>query len=219
VPKGEDTLKLLGARMVKTRVVDHIDHTDHVHHIDHIADGRPPVGRRQDDDERTDRVVEFDELYRREYRPLVALAYGLSGSRGAAEEIVQDAFMAAHRRWPSISSYDMPSMWLRRVVANRSASTVRRRVAEARALTRVATWANRPDPLPEQHDELWRAVRRLPPQQAKALLLRYVDDRTVAETASILGCSEGTAKTHLHRARRSLAGALPQHAPRRTKDD
>lgn len=162
-----------------------------------------------------DEAVDFDELYRREYRPLVALAYGLSGSRAAAEEIVQDAFLAAHRQWRHISTYDAPSMWLRRVVANRSVSTVRRRVAEAKALTRVGGWANRPQPLPEQHDELWRAVRRLPDQQAKAVLLRYVDDCTVAETASILGCTEGTVKTHLHRARRSLAGALPEHAPRR----
>jgi len=208
--------------MVRSRVMDRIDRTDRTDRTEEVADGRQSVGSRGDEHEHVDRAhgeVEFDELYKREYRPLVALAYGLSGSRGAAEEIVQDAFMAAHRRWPSISSYDMPSMWLRRVVANRSASTVRRRIAEARALTRVATWANRPDPLPERHDELWRAVRRLPSQQAKALLLRYVDDRTVAETASILGCTEGTVKTHLHRARRSLAGALPQHAPRRTHDD
>jgi RNA polymerase sigma-70 factor (ECF subfamily) len=167
--------------------------------------------------ERTDRL-EFDELYRREYRPLVALAYGLSGSRAAAEEIVQDAFLAAHKRWRQFKEYDAPSMWLRRVVANRSVSTVRRRVAEAKALTRVGTWATRPQTLPEQHDELWRAVRRLPDQQAKAMVLRYVDDRTVAETAEILGCTEGTVKTHLHRARRSLAGALPDHAPRRTHE-
>jgi RNA polymerase sigma-70 factor (ECF subfamily) len=164
-----------------------------------------------------DAAVDFDELYRREYRPLVALAYGLSGSRAAAEEIVQDAFLAAHRKWRHISTYDAPSMWLRRVVANRSVSTVRRRVAEAKALTRVGSWANRPQPLPEQHEELWKAIRRLPDQQAKAVLLRYVDDCTVAETAAILGCTEGTVKTHLHRARRSLAGALPEHAPRRTQ--
>jgi RNA polymerase sigma-70 factor (sigma-E family) len=176
-----------------------------------ISHARAHEGQRVHDDE----TVDFDELYRREYRPLVALAYGLSGSRAAAEEIVQDAFLAAHRKWRHISSYDAPSMWLRRVVANRSVSTVRRRVAEAKALTRVGSWANRPQPLPEQHEELWKAIRRLPDQQAKAVLLRYVDDCTVAQTATILGCTEGTVKTHLHRARRSLAGALPEHAPRR----
>lgn len=186
--------------------------------IDRAVDETSPIGRHDSYDE-TGPQVDLDELYRREYRPLVALAYGLSGSRAAAEEIVQDAFLAAHRRWQRVGAYDLPSMWLRRVVVNRSVSAVRRRLAEAKALTRVGSWANRPDPLPEQHDELWRAVRRLPPQQAKALFLRYVDDCTVAETAMVLGCSEGTVKTHLHRARRSLAGALSHHAPRRTHDD
>jgi len=192
--------------------------------MDRAAVEGPPAGYRDHHETRDDTraganaEVGLDELYRREYRPLVALAYGLSGSRSAAEEIVQDAFLAAHRRWSSVSSYDMPGMWLRRVVVNRSVSAVRRRIAEVRALTRVGSWADRPEPLPERYDELWRAIRRLPSQQAKALLLRYVDDRTVAETALILGCSEGTAKTHLHRARRSLADALPHHAPWRTHD-
>lgn len=188
--------------MGKTRVMDPV--ADGWSHVDPVDGADTPV-------------VDFDELYRHEYRPLVALAYGLSGSRTAAEEIVQDTFLAAHRRWPHISTYDRPGLWLRRVVMNRSVSTVRRRLAEARALTRVGTWANRPDALPEQHDELWRAIRRLPDQQAKALLLRYVDDRTVADTAAILGCSEGTVRTHLHRARRALADALPDYAPRRTQ--
>jgi RNA polymerase sigma-70 factor (sigma-E family) len=198
-------LEVLGSSMVRTGS---------------SAGPRASMARAAGDDRAPGRngKVEFDELYRREYRPLVALAYGLSGSRAAAEEIVQDAFLAAHKRWRQFSEYDAPSMWLRRVVANRSVSTVRRRVAEAKALTRVGTWASRPQPLPEQHDELWRAVRRLPDQQAKAVLLRYVDDRTVAETAQILGYTEGTVKTHLHRARRSLADALPYHAPRRTHD-
>jgi RNA polymerase sigma-70 factor (ECF subfamily) len=161
----------------------------------------------------------FEELYRRDFHSLVALAYGLSGSRTASEEIVQEAFLAAHRRWGRISRYDQPSLWLRRVVVNRSVSAVRRRVAEARALTRLRARPVRPHTLPERHDELWRAVRRLPPRQAKAVVLHYVDDCPVAEIASILGCSGGTVKTHLHRARQTLAEALGHDAPRRTHDD
>ncbi len=164
-------------------------------------------------------AVTFDELYRRDFHSLVALAYGLSGSRTGAEEIVQEAFLAAHRRWARISQYDDPSLWLRRVVLNRSVSAVRRRVAEARAMARLRAGPNRPHVLPEFHEELWRAMRRLPPRQAKAVVLHYVDDCSVAEVASILGCTDGTVKTHLHRARRTLADALGQHAPRRTHDD
>jgi RNA polymerase sigma-70 factor (ECF subfamily) len=155
----------------------------------------------------------FDELYRRDLRPLLALAYGLSGSRGAAEELVQEAFLAAHRRWERLCLYDDPGAWLRRVVVNRSVSGVRRRVAEARALARLGHRRTLPDELPARDEEVWRAVRALPGRQAQVVALHYLDDRSVAEVATILGCTDGTVKTHLHRARRALAAALDAPDP------
>ena len=56
--------------------------------------------------------------------------------------------------------------------------------------------------------ELWRLVRRLPEQQRWAVALHYVEDRPVAEVAGVLGCSEGSVKTHLSRARATLARQL-----------
>ena len=58
--------------------------------------------------------------------------------------------------------------------------------------------------------ELWRLVRRLPEQQRWAVALHYVEDRPVAEVAAVLGCSEGTVKTHLSRARATLARQLDE---------
>jgi len=150
----------------------------------------------------------LDEVYRREFPSLMALAYGLSGSRSAAEELVQDAFLAAHRQWSRIGGYDDLGAWLRRVVVNRSVSAVRRRVAESRALTRLGTRPPLPAPLPAPDEELWRAVRALPRRQAQAVALYYGDDRSIAEIATILDCAEGTVKAHLHAARQALAKAL-----------
>jgi len=150
----------------------------------------------------------FDELYRRDFRALVALAYGLSGSRAAAEELAQEAFLAAHRRWDRIGGYDDPSAWLRRVVVNRSVSAVRRRMAERRALARLGGRRVLPEVLPEPDEAVWRAVRALPPRQAQVVALFYVDDRSVADIALILECAQGTVKAHLHKARRALAVAL-----------
>ena len=93
-------------------------------------------------------VPAFDQLYRSDYRRLVALAYGLSGSRTAAEELAQEAFLAAHRRWDEIGAYDDPSAWLRRVVVNRSVSLLRRRVAEGLALARLGARRELPPPYP-----------------------------------------------------------------------
>lgn len=150
----------------------------------------------------------LEEVYRREYPALMILAYGLSGSRAAAEELVQDAFLAAHRQWSRIGSYDDLGAWLRRVVVNRSVSAVRRRVAETRALTRLGGRRELPGVLPEPDEELWRAVRGLPRRQAQAVALHYFDDRSIAQTAAILDCAEGTVKAHLHAARQALAKVL-----------
>ena len=69
------------------------------------------------------RLVEpFEHFYRAEYRAVVGLAYALSGSRLAAEDIAQDAFIAAHRAWDRVGTYDQPGAWVRRVVANLSVS-------------------------------------------------------------------------------------------------
>jgi RNA polymerase sigma-70 factor (ECF subfamily) len=153
-------------------------------------------------------ISAFDQLYRSDYRRLVALAYGLSGSRAAAEELAQEAFLAAHRRWGEIGAYDDPSAWLRRVVVNRSVSLLRRRVAEGLALARLGARRELPAALPESDEVVWRAVRALPRRQAQVVALHYIDDRPVADIAAILGCAEGTVKAHLHQARQTLSRTL-----------
>jgi RNA polymerase sigma factor (sigma-70 family) len=155
----------------------------------------------------------FEQLYRSDYRRLVALAYGLSGSRSAAEELAQEAFLAAHRRWDEVGAYDDPSAWLRRVVVNRSVSLVRRRVAEGLALARLGARRELPEDLPEPDEAVWRAVRALPRRHAQVVALHYIDDRPVASIAAILGCAEGTIKAHLHQARRSPARTLGHADP------
>jgi RNA polymerase sigma-70 factor (ECF subfamily) len=156
----------------------------------------------------TAEVESFERLYRREFAAVVALAYVLSGSRAAAEELAQEAFMAAHRRWDSISQYDDPAAWVRRVCANRSTSLIRRRASEARALARLAGRRVLPDELPPDAAAFWATVRRLPKRQSQVVALHYLDDLPVADIAAILRCAEGTVKVHLHRGRKTLAAAL-----------
>lgn len=160
----------------------------------------------------------FEDLYRSDFRRLVSLAHGLSGSRSAAEELVQEAFLAAHRRWHHIEGYADPSAWLRRVVVNRSVSAFRRRAAEAVALTRLGSRRTLPDELPEHDEAVWRAVRALPRRQAQVVALYYVDDRPVIEIAEILELAEGTVKAHLHQARQALVRALEHPAAAETTE-
>src|SRR5918997_6471179 len=107
------------------------------------------MGRRRQDVARSRLVLEpsrppveatperFEDFYEREYPPVVGLAYALSGSRWGAEDLAQEAFLAAHRDWDRISTYEQSGAWVRRVVANLSVSAFRRRIAEAKALARL----------------------------------------------------------------------------------
>ena len=140
---------------------------------------------------------------------MVGLAYALSGSKLGAEDLAQEAFVAAHERWDRISGYDKPGAWVRRVVSNKAISGFRRRAAERRAVERLAGQRHTGIPEMEPEDEeFWNLVRDLPKRQAQTTALFYVEDRSVAEIAEILECSPATAKVHLHRARQTLATKL-----------
>jgi RNA polymerase sigma-70 factor (sigma-E family) len=151
----------------------------------------------------------FDAFYKRDYSSVVGLAYALSGSRSAAEELAQEAFFAAHRKWDEVGGYEQPGAWVRRVVSNLSTSFVRRRVAEARAMVKLgARRPEGPSPLGESDAEFWRSVRALPKRQAQVIALHYLEDLSVAEIAETLNLAQGTVKTHLHRGRLQLASNL-----------
>ena len=160
-------------------------------------------------DARAGQPLRFEEVYLREFPRVFALAYALSGSRWAAEDIAQDAFLVAHQQWGRIGGFDDPGAWVRRVAANLAVSAVRRRLAEARALVRLA---GRREPsyadLPAEDGDFWRAVRQLPRRQAQVVALVALEDLSTAEVASMLGCSQRTAQVHLQKGRAALAQRL-----------
>jgi len=156
------------------------------------------------------RIERFDAFYRDEFPRAVALAYALTGNRAVSEDVAQETLLAAHRHWDRIGTYDQPTAWVRRVLINRATSFHRRRTVEWRAVLRLASrGANTivPDLEPEDA-EVWAAVRELLRRQAQAIALHYVEELSLEEIGEVLGCSPGTVKTHLHRARTRLIGRL-----------
>lgn len=151
----------------------------------------------------------FDELCRAEYRSLVALALVFAPNRTQAEELVQETFEAALRRWSTISGYDEPAGWLRRVLVNRCRSRWRRHGRES---TANARHHQRPRPgggEPSVPDpELAAAIQRLPNRQAQVVALHYVQDLTIDAVATALGVSPSTTRTHLQRALGTLRREL-----------
>ena len=140
---------------------------------------------------------------------MVQLVYALSGSRMAAEDIAQEAFLRAYRDWERVGSYEHQAAWVRRVATNLATSGLRRRLLEARALARLAGRREPAlEPLPAEEADFGRALRALPRRQAQAVALFYVEDLSVQQIAVVLDCAEGTVKAHLAKARHSLAKRL-----------
>jgi RNA polymerase sigma-70 factor (sigma-E family) len=157
-----------------------------------------------------------ERLFRTQRLAMVRLAILLVDDRETAEDVVQDAFAALHRRWASLSTEDAALGYLRTSVLNGSRSTLRRRRTVRRnpwptadALT--AEPADRGALLAEEHREVLAALRRLPTRQREVIVLRYWADLTEAEVAAALGISLGAVKSSASRGRDAIAATLGGH--------
>jgi len=155
------------------------------------------VGRAPDGDDG------FAAFYTGEFPRAVALSRSLCGSWAVAEELTQEAFLTAHRRWRRVRDLDDPGQWVRRIVANRSVSSFRRSQAERRALARLGPGRTVDDP-PSPDGDLLARIADLPPKQAVAIAAVYVDQLDHTEAAALVGCSPSTLRTHLQRGRAAL---------------
>jgi RNA polymerase sigma-70 factor, ECF subfamily len=152
----------------------------------------------------------FELFFRREGRRMIGLASLLTGDRSSGEDVAQEAFAAAFRRWNEISQLDDPAGWVRRVVLHRSVSTIRRRVTQSKLVARLGGQRGEvllPE-MPGEAEELWALVRSLPNRQRQVVVLHYAERFTLSEIAASLGCSKESVNTHLRRARATLAERL-----------
>lgn len=155
-----------------------------------------------------DAEQEFSRFFREEFAAVVQTTTFILHDRDLARDITQDAFIELLTRWKRISTYDRPEAWVRRVAIRMAVRTLRRDQLRRR-LERDVEPIRMPGPV---DIDLVRAVGQLPPSLRAAVALFYFEDRPVAEVADILGCSEVTARGHLHRARIRLATLLGEEA-------
>jgi RNA polymerase sigma-70 factor (sigma-E family) len=162
-------------------------------------------------DARWDADEAVTELYTAHYRGLVRLAALLLRDTGAAEEVVQDAFVAMHGAWRRLHDEEKALAYLRRTVVNRSRSALRRRsVAERHARTDEGFLPSAETGALTRLDAaaVLVALRSLPPRQREALVLRYWADLPEAEVAEAMKVSTGSVKTHTSRGLAALRTSL-----------
>ncbi|HLN16142.1 MAG TPA: SigE family RNA polymerase sigma factor [Acidimicrobiales bacterium] len=162
-----------------------------------------------------DRDEQVSALFDEHYEGLCRLASLLLDDPHAAEEVVQEAFVRTYTGWWRIRQPERAQWYLRTAVVNLSRSRGRRRGSERRGNRTVYATEGKAQAGSEVEGRADRlvvmaAVRALPPRQREAVVLRYYEDLPEADIAKALGCSVGTVKSQLSKARASLAERLAE---------
>jgi RNA polymerase sigma-70 factor (sigma-E family) len=150
----------------------------------------------------------LEAVFAEHYGGFCRLATLLLGDAAGAEEVVQEAFLRTFSSWWRVRQPDRARWYVRAAVVNLCRSRLRRRGTEEAG--NRASWrdpAEWTDPVDDALVVL-DAVRTLPPRQRETVVLRYYEDLTERDVAAALGCSVGTVKSQLARARASLARTL-----------
>jgi len=152
---------------------------------------------------------------------LLRTAYLLTGDHARAEDLLQSALIRAHRHWRRVRKQGEPEAYVRKIMINLNTDWWRRRSSFEQVVDAFPDEQSREPAADafaayELRDELWEALRTLPPKMRAALVLRYFEDLTETQTAHLLGCSVGTVKSQCSRGLdrlRAVYGLGPQPSP------
>ena len=158
----------------------------------------------------------FEELYRQHSGRLYNLAFRMAGSAQEAEDLLQDVFLHAYRKLGSFRGDSSLGTWLYRLGMNQCLDYLRGRQVRMNQATdsidedgAAEPAAPMPaTPVAVNRMDLERAIGRLPEGARAAFLLHDVEGFEHREVAKILGVSEGTSKSQVHKARMKLRAML-----------
>jgi RNA polymerase sigma-70 factor (ECF subfamily) len=148
---------------------------------------------------------EFERFFLANYDAVLRVLVLTTGDRERATDATQEAFIRAYARWSKIRGYESPAAWVRRVALNASRDSFRsdrQRRRREESSPAVADSFQQDRYLTES--SVHELLAALPARQREVATFYYVDDRSVAEIASILEVNEGTVKSHLSAARERL---------------
>lgn len=165
----------------------------------------------------------FVEFVRAHSPALLRTACLLTGDRARGEDLTQNALIRAYAQWARVERADSPVAYVRRLLINCHLSW-RRLLSNTERVIETVPERDDGSDLQAAHastDELRAALRRLSPRVRTAVVLRYFDDLSEAETARLMGCSTGTVNKYVGTGLAALRAVLapnpdPAPAARRT---
>ncbi|MGH9372635.1 MAG: RNA polymerase sigma factor [Vicinamibacterales bacterium] len=170
-------------------------------------------------------LAAFESIYRTHAGRLYSVACRMIGNPADAEDLLQEIFLAAHRKLDSFRGESALGTWLYRLATNLCLDYLRSRAAKAGQLTGALenepgladTGSRRLAERTVARMDLERAIAQLPEGCRTAFVLHDVEGLEHREVADILGIAEGTSKSQVHKARLRLRAILgsPAVAARR----
>lgn len=166
-----------------------------------------------------DRDTAFAEYFAARSDAMRGTAYLLCGDWHRAEDLVQTAFTKLYLVWNRVSRHEVLDAYLRQVLIRTFLDERRRgwwrreRVSDEAAEQRAVSDS------PENRLVMLQALAAVPPRQRAVLILRYWEDLSVEETATLLRCSTGTVKSQAARGLERLRNLLPAPATRIEKGE
>jgi RNA polymerase sigma-70 factor (ECF subfamily) len=167
-----------------------------------------------------DKMSGFEDLYRTHYRRVYSICLRMTGSVAEAEDLTQEVFIQLHRKLGSFRGEAAFTTWLHRLTVNQVLMHFRKRSVRSELTTDDGEIPDSVDPdtvNPESMPIVDRigleiAISQLPPGYRAVFVLHDVEGYEHEEIARILGCSAGTSKSQLHKARLKLRRLLQQRA-------
>ena len=144
--------------------------------------------------------MRFEDFVLARSPALLRAAYALTSDRGLAEDLVQTALLKTYLHWERVAAADDPYAYTQRILfTSHRRMFRRRRVAEKLGSVVEHDRLGKSD-INDDWDGLARALDMLPRGQRAVVVLRYLEDLSIEQTAAILGCSAGTVKSQTARA-------------------
>ncbi len=152
----------------------------------------------------------FAELVER-YSPRLRYFLRKTSGRNAADDVLQDVWLDVLRQLPRLKDPQALAAWLYRIARDRAFGRLRRsRQNEPLDEASVAD-AEREEPFsPEDAARIHAALDQLPAEQREVLVLRFLEDMSYEQIASIVGCQLGTVRSRIHYGKQALRRILEQ---------
>jgi RNA polymerase sigma-70 factor (ECF subfamily) len=163
-------------------------------------------------------MAAFEEIYTRHNRRVYALCLRMTGNVSEAEDLAQEAFIQLYRKIGSFRGESAFTTWLHRLTVNQVLMHFRKKNVRLEQTTddgdvpvQIVKGTENPTRMPVvDRIALEKAIGKLPPGYRTVFLLHDVEGHEHEEIAQILGCSVGTSKSQLHKARMKLRQLLKQ---------